>query len=102
MVCCLFLALGTSSLAAFFQKCMQPNMIFEFYFNWLDAIALCKQQINFGIKSYSKSFILLAIVFIAMDSGLVLDCGFYTTVISLLLFLCFKDWCGYLQLLSTN
>lgn len=40
MLFMLFLALGTSSLAAFFQKCMQPNMIFEFYFNWLDAIAL--------------------------------------------------------------
>lgn len=36
----LFLALTTASLAAFFQKCMKKNMIFEFYYNILDKIAL--------------------------------------------------------------
>ena len=51
MLFMLFLALSTSCLAAFFQKCMGKNMIFDFYREFLDSIAEYHEANN---TSWSK------------------------------------------------
>ena len=54
----LFLALSTSCLAAFFQKCMGKNMIFEFYRKLLEKVAI-QHEINEKefISSFWNSFL---------------------------------------------